>query len=350
MKKAEGRRRNAGRVIRDLRFLIFEWEAKTLPSRRSKITDQQSPAGFRLLLSAFCLLLSVFCIPSAAQRRPKPALSEGNARRAIAAAPGFALRESAVRVIEVSAAGVAPVTVTAEVTLGVRLASVEDERAAQDGGLFKKKRWRAVEFRTGDRSWEGFDYVAGAVGAERIERARESLEWLMTEYERRQPAGQAAGAGGAQEIVYGPVRLRQVSALGSSAVAEVGIEATFVLERRGRSWAATGFSVGGVTGDRLDLDALWHFADAQKAARARAELEAVRAALERFREERGFYVVADSEVVLMDHLSPSYIARVVRLDPWLRPYRYAGTRESFTLSSDGPDGQQGTPDDVTLNK
>ena len=36
----------------------------------------------------------------------------------------------------------------------------EDERVPQTGGVFKVKRRRAVEFRTGDRAWEEFDLVA----------------------------------------------------------------------------------------------------------------------------------------------------------------------------------------------
>jgi ribonuclease HI len=99
-----------------------------------------------------------------------------------------------------------------------------------------------------------------------------------------------------------------------------------------------------------DLAALWLAADARKAERARAELAALSEALEAFRRERGFYVVARDSVVLLDHLSPRYAARVVRLDPWHNPYRYEGTHASYTLGSDGSDGKQGTSDDVTLSR
>jgi len=99
-----------------------------------------------------------------------------------------------------------------------------------------------------------------------------------------------------------------------------------------------------------DLAALWRSADEQKAARVRADLEAVRAALEAFRGERGFYVTASDSAVLMDHLSPRYIKRAIRLDPWHNPYRYAGTTASYTLASDGADGKPGTADDVTLSR
>src|SRR3982750_4261624 len=100
-----------------------------------------------LLLSAFCLL----AVNVAAEKKPKPALSVKEARSVIAATPGFKLKAGAVKVKEVSPAGASPVTVVADVKTAFRLVWVEDERAAQTTGIFKQKRWRAEEFRTGDR-------------------------------------------------------------------------------------------------------------------------------------------------------------------------------------------------------
>jgi hypothetical protein len=137
--------------------------------------------------------------------------------------------------------------------------------------------------------------------------------------------------------------------MGSSVVAEVVVAAAFILSRdaRGR-WRASEVSAGGESS--VDLAALWLSADARKAERARADLAALSEALEAFRRERGFYVVARDAVVLLDHLSPRYSKRIFRLDPWRNPYRYEGTRASYALGSDGPDGKQGTADDVTLNR
>jgi len=53
--------------------------------------------------------------------------------------------------------------------------------------------------------------------------------------------------------------------------------------------------------------------------------------------------------VLIDHLSPHYLERVIRLDPWNRPYQYQGERDHFSLRSNGPDGKSGTGDDVLFN-
>ncbi len=73
-------------------------------------------------------------------------------------------------------------------------------------------------------------------------------------------------------------------------------------------------------------------------------------ALEKFRKERGFYVVSDSEAVAIDHLSPRYLARVIRVDPWHQPYKYLGERDHFVLRSTGPDAKDNTPDDIELKK
>ena len=335
------------------------------------------PSAYCLLPTAFCLLLSAFCLlapPARAQKRPKPALKEGEARRAIAATPGFALKRSAVKVREVGAGGEGVVSVAAEVKEAVRFARVEDERAPQTAGVFKQKRWRAVEFRTGDRSWEEFDLLAAPLGAERVESARRALEELATEFEARQAAAKVEGGGegegeqggdaggkgkdkkkrkgkskSAEPLTRGPLTIRQLNTLLSSAVAEVVVEATFGLTRDASGkWRVSEVSVAGVPVG--DLAALWQSVDAQKAARARADLEAVRDALEAFRRERGFYVTASDSVVLMDHLSPRYIKQIIRLDPWHNPYRYAGTADTYTLASDGPDGKPDTADDVTLGR
>lgn len=327
---------------------------------------------FAVVLFAFCFLAAA---DAAAQKRPKPALKEKDARRALAEVPGFALRTGAVKVKEVSPAGASPVTVSAGVTIAFRLVRVEDERVEQTAGVFKVKRWRAAEFRTGDRAWEEFDLIADDFGPERVEVARRALEELVTEFEAQQAAAAHAGAvvvpsisaegGGrdkgkerkkdepekkaAEPLTRGPLTIKQLSLMGASAVAEVEVAGLFTLSKdaRGR-WRVTSFEVGGETVG--DLDSRWRAADARKGARVRADLAELREALEAFRSERGFYVVGEDAVVLLDHLSPRYAKRIIRLDPWHNPYRYAGTAAAYTLASDGPDGKRGTADDVTLSR
>jgi hypothetical protein len=331
--------------------------------------------GGVLVVVALCLLV----IDVAAQKRPKPALKKSDARRAVAETPGFALAKGAVKVKEVSPAGSTPVTVAAGVTVAFRLVRVEDEGVPQTGGVFKVKRWRAAEFRTGDRAWEEFDLFTGAAGAGRLEAARRALEELVTEFEARQAkvgggwgatalevedeAARAKEAGAKKKdkkkdepekkaagpLTRGPLTVKQLSLMGSSSVAEVEVAGVFTLAKdaRGR-WRVTGVEVGGETAG--DLEGLWRSVNTRKAERAREDLSEIREALEAFRRERGLYVVGEDSGVLLDHLSPRYARRVIRLDPWHNPYRYAGTPASYTLASDGPDGKRGTADDVTLSR
>ncbi len=85
-----------------------------------------------------------------------------------------------------------------------------------------------------------------------------------------------------------------------------------------------------------------------KRSTATDELSTIAKALGDFRRERGSYVVSDSESVLIDHLSPHYLLRVIRVDPWHRPYRYEGQPDHYSLRSLGPDGKPNTPDDIVV--
>ena len=141
------------------------------------------------------------------------------------------------------------------------------------------------------------------------------------------------------------VRVREVSMLGSSATVVAQVETAFRFVKDGEGkWRVAEIR----TGDNRweDIDMLVRAVNTEKTERARAELETLATALEAFRRERGFYVVAKSEGALEDHLNPRYLARVIRVDPWHKPYLYEGTQASFTLRSAGADGKDNTPDDI----
>ncbi len=141
------------------------------------------------------------------------------------------------------------------------------------------------------------------------------------------------------------VRVREVSMLGSSATVVAQVETAFRFVKNGEGkWRVAEIR----TGDNRweDIDMLVRAVNTEKAERARAELETLATALESFRRERGFYVVAKSEGALEDHLNPRYLARVIRVDPWHKPYLYEGTQASFILRSAGADGKENTPDDI----
>lgn len=331
---------------------------------KSNVFESRSAAALSLSLAVVALALA--CVaPSnvAAQKRPKPAMREKDARRAIASMPGFDLKTSAVKVKEVSAAAPAPVRVVADLTLAVRFTKATDEGATrQSTGIFRDERWRAVEFRTGDREWESFDTVSAAAGDARVEDARGALERLVEEYEAHlkatggeDGASDEDGAGEASKrdeagepFARGPLRLEAFSPLGSSAVAEIVFEATFTLARDAAGkWRVVEFSSG--DGSSGDLNALLQRLNARKTEEARRDLEELRAALEAYRRERGFYVAAEDSTALVDHLNPRFLMRVIRIDPWHQPYRYEGSESRFVISSDGADGVANTADDIRLS-
>jgi len=145
------------------------------------------------------------------------------------------------------------------------------------------------------------------------------------------------------------VRVKDVSAMGNSATVVAQVETAFRFEKGGDGkWRVAEIR----TGDRRweDVDMLVKALNAEKTSRARAELESIATALESYRREHGSYIESKSEAALMDHLNPHYLSRIVRVDPWHQQYEYEGTRNSFVLRSNGPDGKANTPDDVILTK
>lgn len=141
------------------------------------------------------------------------------------------------------------------------------------------------------------------------------------------------------------VRVKSVSSLGNSAVVVAQVETAFRFVNENDKWRVAEIR----TGDRSweDVDSLVRALNAEKISRVRAELETIATALEAFRRERGSYVESKSEISLINSLSPRYLARVIRVDAWHRPYEYEGTRNSYVLRSSGPDGKPNTPDDIT---
>jgi hypothetical protein len=163
--------------------------------------------------------------------------------------------------------------------------------------------------------------------------------------EARQLIARIAGI----ELPSNAVRVRSVSSLGSSAVVEAQVETAFRFVRGDDGkWRVAEIR----TGDNRweDIDMIARAVNQEKTERARAELETFATALEAFRRERGFYVEAANAVALVDQLNPLYLSRVIRIDPWHRPYQYEGSRSQYTLRSYGLDGKANTGDDIVLEK
>ena len=184
--------------------------------------------------------------------------------------------------------------------------------------------------------------VIGTLGAVAL---RTSAAGDLTAKEARRLIAHMAGI----QLPSDAVRIKDVSSLGNSATVTAQVETAFRFDKDSNGkWRVVEIR----TGDRRweDVDTLLKALNAEKAARARAELDSIATALDSFRRERGGYPEAKTESALIDHLNPRYLARVIRIDPWHRPYEYEGTRTSFVLRSLGPDEKSNTADDVTVSR
>lgn len=343
---------------------------------KTQRTASSCPRRLALLL---CFLAAA--APSFAAKGVK----KGDAQKAIAATPPFALDKGKVSVKEINST-----ETSAIVRAGLRVA-FRFERDA--GGA-----WRVAQVRTGDRQWEEFDLLARAAGPERLAPARAALEAFAAELDALQLAAaekkaagkkkdegdkttggtrgaaeqsrggdkKSAGASGKSggesmekaperpedELVRGPLSVKRpaeaLAALGASAVVEAEIDSTFTLVRERGRWRVTSAAVVGAE-TWGDFDAALAALQAARAARARADLQTLADALEAHRRERGSYVVADTSAALVDQLNPRFTPHFIRVDPWHRPYEYDGARDAYSLLSLGPDGKPHTPDDVQLN-
>ncbi|GAC1395901.1 MAG: hypothetical protein NVSMB56_10240 [Pyrinomonadaceae bacterium] len=170
---------------------------------------------------------------------------------------------------------------------------------------------------------------------------------LVKDLEEKEASRLIARLIGFEGKVKDTVRVKDIQLLGSSAVVTADVSTAFRFDKREGKWRVAEVRVGDNKWE--DVDMLARAVNAEKNARARAELETIRTALEAFKRERGFYVNAENSTTLFDFLAPRYIARITRTDPWHRPYRYTGDRQTFTLSSDGTDGKKGTADDINLS-
>lgn len=273
-------------------------------------------------------------------------LSSKQARKAITQMAGFKLKDSSVRVKSVSATSKSAGEVSAEIKTVFKL--------DQD----KQGNWRVAEVRTAEDTWEGIDFIASALKAQVATGACTALDppargKLATDPSVKRARCLLASLLGV-ELPSDAVRIQEVaptpiplaSQASATVVAWVRVEARLLNDKKG--WRVTELRTG--NREWAPLEPLITALNQDKQQRARAELELMARALERFRRDRGFYVVSDSQAVAMDHLSPRYLAQVIRVDPWHQPYKYQGERDHFTLRSTGPDGKADTPDDLVNSK
>ena len=272
-------------------------------------------------------------------------LSASQARKVITRIAGFELKRSAVRVKSVSATSASAAEVTAEIQTVFKFETD------------KEGRWRVAEIRTGQERWEDIDLIASALGTQVAKgvctapdpRLQGKLATDPSVKRARCLLGSLLGI----EIPSDAIRIQEVNPLpislasqdSATVVAWVRVDARLANDKGG--WHVTELR----TGNRrwVSLDPFVAAVNEQKEKQAREELNLIAIALEKFRKDRGFYVVSDKQSIAIDFLSPRYLPRVIRVDPWHQPYKYLGERDHFTLRSSGPDGKPDTPDDILLS-
>jgi hypothetical protein len=271
-------------------------------------------------------------------------VTKKQARKAIATSAGMSLPSSAVRVDRIVASGNSAAEVTAQLELVFRLERDE------------KGQWRLKELRTAEAQWEDVDALTQAL---KVDLQQDKCDTPKNEFGRVKPEDLSIKRSRcliaslfAVELPSDSVRIKEVAALslGSqpSAVAVSLVQADFKLTRDSGSWRATEIHSG--TRGWVRLDALPSGVDVLKRERTTERLNAIAVALDAFRRDRGSFVVTDKHSVLIDHLSPHYLSRVMRLDAWNRPFHYQGDKDHFTVRSVGADGKENTPDDLLVSR
>jgi hypothetical protein len=218
-------------------------------------------------------------------------------------------------------------------------------------------RWQLTEIRTGQDRWEKLEVIAKAANVNlpsgecdapsEFARSRSADE--LTNKRARCLIASLLGV----TLPSDDVRVKDISSFGlsigsdSSALVTALVRADFRLARGAGGWQVVEFKSGAREWARIvDLPS---GIDQIKRSAATDELSTIAKALSEFRRERGHFVVSDKESVLIDHLSPKYLTRVIRVDPWHRPYHYDGQQDRYSLRSVGPDGKPNTPDDIVVS-
>jgi hypothetical protein len=272
-------------------------------------------------------------------------LSSSQARKLITRMAGLQLTNGAVRVKRISATGPASAEVVAEVRTVFRF---EKDKQAN---------WRAVQIRTAPDYWEDINLINSALGVQPLTPDctapdppfKGSLAVDPSPKRARCVLGSLLGI----NVPSDAIRIQEIEPLGipfastpsAVVVAWIRVSVRAANEQKG-GWRISELRTG--ENAWIKIERVVAAVNREKEKKARTELEAIAAALEQYRKDRGHDIVSDSQAVVVDHLNPRYLHQVIRLDPWHQPYKYQGERDSFTLSSTGPDTKDGTPDDIAF--
>ncbi|HEY0726568.1 MAG TPA: hypothetical protein VGD38_00760, partial [Pyrinomonadaceae bacterium] len=251
----------------------------------------------------FLIILFLWALTPATVRAN---LSNNDARKAIQTMLGASLPSSAVHVDRVSNGAEGAAEASAEIQAVFRAKQV-------DG------RWRLSEIRTGQDTWEQLEFVAQAVGAQLPQGGCDAPSQFVrrasdTELNVKRARCLVAELLGVT-LPSDRVRIRDISSLElpfgseSSALIETLVQVEFRFTRAARGWQVSEFKSGNREWVRLDTLAT-ALNDAKRAAAA-SDLNTMASALNDFRRARGSFVVSDKQSVLIDHLNPRYLKRVI---------------------------------------
>ena len=289
----------------------------------------------------FLLRLSLLLVLTTLPFEVRADLSSKQARKLITRMAGIELPSSAVRIKSISST-----TDSAEATAEIRAIF---RLTTNEGGM-----WQVAEVRVAPERWEDLGPVAALYNESSSSDCNgpQMRTVPVTEPSNKRARCLIAAVLGVH-LPSDAVRIKSISPLEvplstrPSAVVESSITVEFRFSRDGGSWAVAGLRTG--DHDWVKPEVLMASANETKATQARGELDAIARALVAFRTERQSYVASDSHAVLIDFLSPRFLSRVLRLDPWHQPYQYRGERDSFTLRSFGPDRKENTDDDIVVS-
>jgi hypothetical protein len=293
-------------------------------------------------LQAFSI---AFCVVVFSPLTAGAELSSGQARKLITRMAGLELTNGAVRVRKISSTGPASAEVVADVRTVFRF-----EKDKQGQG-------RAVQIRSGPNHWEDNNLIDNALGVQPTTPEctapdppfKGSLVVDPSPKRVRCVLGSLLGI----DVPSDAIRIQEVAAMGVPFASEPSavVVAWIRVRARAANDKKAGWRISELrTGDHdwVKLEPVVAAVNREKEKKARTELEVIASALEQYRKDRGYYIVSDSQAVVIDHLNPKYLHQVIRLDPWHQPYKYQGERDHFTLRSTGPDSKDGTSDDIAL--
>ena len=271
-------------------------------------------------------------------------VSQKQARQAISKVAGFTLPSSAVRVRRVTSSTKTDAEVSAELELVFKF--TRDAESL----------WQVREIRTGDSRWENVETIARATNLQ-VDVEKCHSRNVQSGRIKQGPLDNKLARCLVAHLFSVPlpsdaVRIKELSSLnlGSqpSTLAVALLQADFRLNKDKSGWRVVQMRTG--NREWVNLESVPGAIDDWKRQQTTDDMNQIASALEAYRKDRGSFVVTDKHHVVIDHLNPRYLTRVVRIDRWLRPFRYQGDASHFTLRSLGKDGKENTPDDIIVSR